>query len=311
MIALAPLPRGPVRRVAFLGTPALAVPVLEALVNDGVEVAHVVTRADKRRGRGPELSPSPVMECARRVGLPVGHTVDELLDVHRHVPIDLGVVVAYGALIKPNVLREIPMVNIHVSLLPRWRGAAPVERALLAGDSETGVCIMQVEEGLDTGGVLASARMTIDQHTTADDIRARLIADGTVLLLRQLRDGLSVPVPQVGEPSHAAKIEPGELRIDWSRDAASISRLIRLGGAWTTHRGRRLKIHAADVRPSSSEQGSLDRGAILAVDGHVEVGTADGVLVLRSVQAEGKNRMDAGAWANGAQLRPDEVLGDG
>ncbi|MFM8564466.1 MAG: hypothetical protein ACKOCE_11350, partial [Acidimicrobiia bacterium] len=129
--------------------------------------------------------------------------------------------------------------------------------------------------------------------------------------LRQLRDGLSVPVPQVGEPTHAAKIEPGELRIDWSRDAATISRLIRLGGAWTTHQGRRLKIHAADVRPSSSEIGSLDRGAIRTVDGHVVVGTADGVLVLRTVQAEGKNRMDGGAWANGAQFTDLEVFGDG
>lgn len=151
MTALAPLPTGPVRRVAFLGTPALAVPVLEALVNDGIEVAHVVTRADKRRGRGSDLMPSPVKECAQRLGLPVGHAVDELLDLHRRKPVDLGVVVAYGALVKPHVLRELPMVNIHVSLLPRWRGAAPIERALLAGDTETGVCIMQVEEGLDTG----------------------------------------------------------------------------------------------------------------------------------------------------------------
>jgi len=255
--------------------------------------------------------PSPVKECAQRLGLPVGHAVDELLDLHRREPVDLGVVVAYGALVKPHVLRELPMVNIHVSLLPRWRGAAPIERALLAGDTETGVCIMQVEEGLDTGGVLATARMPIDERTTADDIRARLIADGTALLLRQLRDGLSVPVPQEGEPTHAAKIEPGELRIEWSRDAATISRLIRLGGAWTTHRGRRLKIHVADVRPSSSENGSLEGGAIRTVDGHVVVGTADGVLVLRTVQAEGKNRMDAGAWANGAQLTSGEVLGDG
>lgn len=131
------------------------------------------------------------------------------------------------------------------------------------------------------------------------------------MLLRQLRDGLSVPVPQEGEPTHAVKIEPGELRIDWSRDAATISRLIRLGGAWTTHRGRRLKIHAADVRPTSSEIGSLDRGAIRTVDGHVVVGTTDGVLVLRTVQAEGKNRMDAGAWINGVQLTSGEVLGDG
>jgi methionyl-tRNA formyltransferase len=311
MTSLAPLPVGPVRRVAFLGTPSLAVPVLEALVNDGLHVAHVVTRVDKRRGRGSDLSPSPVKECAERLGLVVGHSVDELLEIHRREPIDLGVVVAYGALIKAHVLCELPMVNIHVSLLPRWRGAAPIERALLAGDSETGVCIMQVEEGLDTGGVLASARMPISSDTTADDIRAHLVAAGTELLLAQLRSGLSAPVPQVGEPTHAAKIEPAELRIDWSHDAATISRLIRLGGAWTTHRGRRLKIHVAEVRSNPSDSGPVDRGAIRIVDGDVVVGTAAGVLVLRSVQPEGKNRMDAVSWSNGAKLGRDEAFGDG
>jgi len=310
MTALAPLPNGPVRRVAFLGTPALAVPVLEALVNDGVEVAHVVTRADKRRGRGSELSPSPVKECARRWGLPVGHSVDELLDVHRRRPIELGVVVAYGALIKPHVLREMPMVNIHVSLLPRWRGAAPIERALLAGDTETGVCIMQVEEGLDTGGVLASACMPIGTDTTADDIRARLIADGTRLLLDQLRAGPSTPVPQSGEPTHAAKIEAAELRIDWSRSAEEISRLVRLGGAWTTHRGRRVKIHVA--RTVASTGGDPARPGRLRLEGGgVSVATGSGELSVAVLQAEGKTRMDAVAWANGAQLTDLEVFGDG
>lgn len=310
MTALAPLPRGPVRRVAFLGTPALAVPVLEALVNDGVEVAHVVTRADKRRGRGSELSPSPVKECARRLGLSVGHSVDGLLDVHRHASIDLCVVVAYGALIKPHVLRVLPMVNIHVSLLPRWRGAAPVERALLAGDSETGVCIMQVEEGLDTGGVLASARMTIDHDTTADDIRAQLIADGTRLLLDQLRAGPSTPVPQSGEPTHAAKIEAAELHIDWSRPAEEISRLVRLGGAWTTHRGRRVKIHVARAVASAGVDSGRP-GRLRREGAEVSVTTGDGELWVSVLQAEGKTRMDAVAWANGAQFTDLEVFGDG
>jgi len=309
MTALAPLPNGPVRRVAFLGTPALAVPVLEALVNDGVEVAHVVTRADKRRGRGFELSASPVRECARRWGLPVGHSVDELLDVHRRRPIELGVVVAYGALIKPHVLREMPMVNIHVSLLPRWRGAAPIERALLAGDTETGVCIMQVEEGLDTGGVLASACMPIGRDTTADDIRSRLIADGTTLLLRQLRDGLSVPVPQEGEPTHAAKIEPGELRIDWSRSAEEISRLVRLGGAFTTHRGGRLKVHRAEVIDTESTH--RGPGSVRVARDSIEIGAGIGAIRLIEVQPENKARMNASAWANGAKPGSDEVLGGG
>ena len=306
MTQLAPLPKGPIRRVAFLGTPALAVPVLDAIVAAGLDVAHVITRADKRRARGPELSPSPVKECALGHGLTVGHGVDELLERHAEHPIDLGIVVAYGALIKPHILRVIPMVNIHVSLLPRWRGAAPIERALLAGDAETGVCIMQVEEGLDTGGVLAEARMPIDDRTTANDIRSRLIADGTALLLEQLRSGLSVPRPQVGDPTHAAKIEAHELRIDWARDAAYISRLVRLGGAWTTHRGRRLKIHAAETT-----EGNLEPGRIRAVAGEVVIGTGAGSLVVREVQLEGKSRIAASAWANGAQFAPNEVLGDG
>ena len=121
MTQLAPLPKGPIRRVAFLGTPALAVPVLDAIVAAGLDVAHEITRADKRRARGPELSPSPVKECALRHGLTVGHGVDVLLERHAEHAIDLGIVVAYGALIKPHILRVIPMVNIHVSLLPRWR----------------------------------------------------------------------------------------------------------------------------------------------------------------------------------------------
>src|SRR5205807_7717429 len=138
-------------RLAFLGTPEAAVPPLRALVNAGHDVVLVVTQPDKRRGRGSATMPSPVKAAALELGLPVTERVDDVLDAN----VELGVVVAFGRLIKPQVLDKVPMINMHFSLLPRWRGAAPVERAILAGDRETGVAIMQLEEGLDTGPVYA------------------------------------------------------------------------------------------------------------------------------------------------------------
>ena len=191
-------------RLAYFGTPAMAVPSLTALVAAGHEVAIVVTRVDKRRGRGGELSPSPVKQAALALGLPVSHDVDDVLGKG----IELGVVVAFGQLIKPHVLAEVPMVNSHFSLLPRWRGAAPVERAVLAGDAETGVCLMQLEEGLDTGGVYDTVRVPIGAAMTADELRRELVAAGCEQLVRCLAGPLPTPTPQVGEPLYAAKITP-------------------------------------------------------------------------------------------------------
>ena len=154
-------------RLVFLGTPEMAVPPLRALVEAGHDVVGVVTRADTRRGRGGAHSPSPVKAAAEALGIPVGHDPDDVLDAVA-AGAELGVVVAYGRIIKPHLLDAIPMVNLHFSLLPRWRGAAPVERAILAGDPETGVGVMRVEEGLDTGGIYAEARVPIAPDTTAD-----------------------------------------------------------------------------------------------------------------------------------------------
>jgi methionyl-tRNA formyltransferase len=263
-------------RLAYLGTPAMAVPPLEALVAAGHDLAIVVTGADKRRGRGNEVSPSPVKAAALQLGIPVSHAVDDVLTVGA----DLGVVVAFGRLVKPHVLAELPMVNLHFSLLPRWRGAAPVERALLAGDDVTGVCVMAVEEGLDTGGVYARAEVPIGPTTTADELRSELVEAGTRLLVDTLERGLGEATPQVGEPVYAAKIDPAELRIDWSSPAAVTDRLVRLGGGWTTFRGARVKIHAADL--------------------------VDDALIPTVVQPEGKPRMAYDAWRNGARPAPGE-----
>jgi methionyl-tRNA formyltransferase len=279
-------------RLAYFGTPAMAVPPLQALVAAGHEVALVVTRVDKRRGRGAELSPSPVKAAAIELGLPVSHVVDDVLGQG----IELGVVVAFGQLIKPHVLTPfpsgVPMVNLHFSLLPRWRGAAPVERALLAGDTETGVCLMQLQEGLDTGPIYDTVRVPISPTVTADELRQALVAVGTAQLVRCLAAPLGTPVPQQGQPVYAAKIRPEELRIDWSQPAERIDRLVRLGGAWTTFRGKRVKVSAA-TRDDAGE-GSLERPIA-------------GIRLL-VVQPEGRGPMAFADFARGARPDPGETF---
>jgi methionyl-tRNA formyltransferase len=224
-------------------------------------------------------TPSPVKEAAERLGVPVSHSVDDVLEAGA----DLGVVVAYGRLIRRPVLERLAFVNVHFSLLPRWRGAAPVERAILAGDPETGVCLMALEEGLDTGPVYASEAVKIGADTTADALRAQLVEVGTAMLIRELTAGLGEPVPQVGEPTYAAKVDAEELHIDWGRSAVELERLVRVGGAWTTFRGSRLRILRAAVE--------------------------DDTLVPNEVQPEGKAAMSFTAWRNGARVQPGERLG--
>jgi methionyl-tRNA formyltransferase len=284
------------RRLVYLGSPDAAVPPLRALVDAGYEVALVVSQPDRKRGRGGALVPSPVKAAALELGLPVSDKVDDVLDAGA----DLGVVVAFGKLIKPHVLERLPMINVHFSLLPRWRGAAPVERAILAGDAETGVDIMQLEEGLDTGGIYAEERITIGPEESADELRGRLVALGTELLVRTLADGLGEPTPQQGEPTYAAKLDPSEFELDWSRPAVELHRVVRLGRAWTTFRGKRLKVLAARLAASDAAPG--------VIDGDV-VGTGDSGLELVTVQPEGKGPQAASAWRNGARPQPGERLG--
>jgi methionyl-tRNA formyltransferase len=289
-MALAPAPTHP-RRLVFLGTPEFATTPLQALVDAGWDVALVVSQPDKRRGRGAGLMPSPVKRAALGLGLPVSDRVDDVLDTGA----DLGVVAAFGRLIRAHVLERLPLVNLHFSLLPRWRGAAPVERAILAGDERTGVDLMVIEEGLDTGGVYARAEVAIGPDETADELRARLTALGTELLLANLRDGLPEPTPQEGEPTYASKIDPAELQIDWGRPAVDIHRLVRIGGAWTTHRGHRLKVWRTAL--------------VSAGPGDIAVPAGDGPIQLAEVQPEGRRRMSARAWANGVHWRLGDRVG--
>jgi len=285
-------------RLAFLGTPELAAGTLRALAAAGHDVRLVVTRPDARRGRGTEVSPSPVRQAALQLGLPVTHSPADVVSSGA----DLGVVVAYGRLVKPDVLAAVPMVNVHFSLLPRWRGAAPVERAVLAGDPETGVCLMELEEGLDTGPVYARTVTPIGPDETVAELRDRLGELGTDLLLKNLSAGLGDPQPQVGEPTYASKITVDELRLDFDQAAEVCNRVVRVGRAWTTWRGKRLIVHRARVL---SERQELSAGKIQ----EDMVGTAQGALELLVVQPEGKPAMDGAAWARGARPTAGERLG--
>lgn len=269
-------------RVVYLGTPADAVAPLRALHEAGHDIVLVVTQPDRKRGRGGALVPSPVKVVAAELGLPVA-TPDrsrDVLDQVRATGAELGVVVAFGQILPVALLEALPhgFVNVHFSLLPRWRGAAPVERAILAGDAETGVDIMAIEAGLDTGPVYASDRTPIDPSETAGELHARLVAMGTALLLRALPDVPgAVPTPQVGEPTYAEKLTVDEFEVDPDAPAVDLDRLVRAGnprpGAWILVEGKRLKVWRAHV--------DADR------------------FVPDEVQLEGKRPMPYSAWLAG------------
>jgi methionyl-tRNA formyltransferase len=298
--ALAALP-AQVRRVAYLGNPSVAVPPLEALVADGFEVAAVVTGADRRRGRGSTVSPTPVKQAAVALGLEVHHD----LGVLDEIDVDLGVVVAFGSILPTAVLQRCPMVNLHFSLLPRWRGAAPVERAILAGDPTTGVCVMQVVPALDAGGVLACVEVPLAPDSTLQSVWDDLARLGGSLLVDTLSGTLPEPKPQEGEITYAHKLGAEDVRLDWALPAEVLERRVRVGGAWTTVRNKRLRVIAAtacDASPDDPRHGELR--------GHV-VGTGSGTLQLDEVIAEGRARQAGLDWSRGARLEPGERLGAG
>ena len=279
------------------------------LIENGVRVEAVVTRPDKRRGRGSETSPSPVKATAVRFNIPCFDSIDAVLD-HLHHQESLvgvtGVVVAYGRILKEPLISLIPLVNLHFSLLPRWRGAAPVERAILSGDATTGSSIMQIEEGLDTGGVFAVEEVDVLSHESADELRSRLGVVGARQLVQLLRDGFPQPAPQNGEPVHAEKISPAELQIHWSQPAINAQRQVRVGGAFTYFHNARVKVLDARVHNNDAENTggtSFTTGAIVQLRKEgVVVQTANGQLLVSQVQAESKKPMLARDWANGLRV---------
>ncbi|MBK5289885.1 MAG: methionyl-tRNA formyltransferase [Acidimicrobiia bacterium] len=243
-------------KLVYFGTPAAAVPPLEALAAAGHEIALVVTQPDRRRGRGSGLVPSPVKAAAEALGLPIvtPEKSGEIVDEVRALQADLGVVVAFGQLLPQALLDAIPggLVNVHFSLLPRWRGAAPVERAILADDRETGVCIMGVELALDAGPVYAREVLTIAPTETAGELHGRLAAAGTELLVRTVPRVAEVePEPQRGDAVYAEKLTVDEFELDLNRPPAELVRLVRAAnprpGAWLEIAGARCKVWTAHV----------------------------------------------------------------
>lgn len=279
---------------------------LRTLVAAGHDVALVVTQPDKRRGRGGALLPSPVKAAALDLGLTVTDRLEDVLAAGA----ELGVVVAYGRIIPEAVLDQLPMVNLHFSLLPRWRGPAPVERAILEGDAETGVCLMAVEAGLDTGPIYPRTDTVIGDDETAEELRSRLVGLGCRLLEENLAHGVAgLPRArdQAGVPTYAEKILPGDRRIDWELTAIEIHRVVRVGRAWTTWRNHRLGVlataAAAGRPPMAGDRvpGTLEGTTVVAGRGTS--------IVLVSVQPEGKRPMDATDWLRGVRAAPGERLG--
>jgi methionyl-tRNA formyltransferase len=305
-------------RVVFAGTPEVALPALDAVLESDHDVVAVVTRPDARAGRGRTTQPSPVKERALDAGLevltPQRPADPEFVARLGELAPDCCAVVAYGALIPQHVL-DIPRhgwVNLHFSLLPAWRGAAPVQRAILAGDTVTGASTFRLEAGLDTGPVYGVLTTDIGPRETAGELLDRLARDGAGLLVATLdgiADGSVLAQPQPVEGvSLAPKLDPADVHIDWTTPAVHIDRLIRAGtpapGAWTTFRSRRLRL--GPVRPVHDAAADLAAGEIAVGGGRVLVGTGGGTVELGEVRPEGKPSMPAAAWANGARLEPAE-----
>jgi len=310
-------------RLVFAGTPVTAVPSLDLLLqSDRHEVVAVVTRPDRPAGRGRTLTPSPVRVRAAEAGIevltPERASDPQFLERLRELSPDCCPVVAYGALLKPEAL-AIPKhgwVNLHFSLLPAWRGAAPVQHALLAGDDVTGASTFLIEEGLDTGPVFGTFTTTIGAHETTGDLLGRLDVDGAGLLLATLdgiADGSLVAQPQPADgESYAPKLTVDDARIDWSAPALRIDRLVRActpdPGAWTTLRDRRVKL--GPVRIVADGPGDD------AVPGTIRTTNADDVVVatgsawvrLDDVRPEGKPVLSAASWVRGLRLTAEDVF---
>ncbi|WP_122261068.1 methionyl-tRNA formyltransferase [Ornithinimicrobium cerasi] len=310
-------------RVLFAGTPQVAVPSLEALLASGHEVVGVLTRPDARSGRGRHTRSSPVRAVAEAAGLPVlaperlrDEGVRSQLEALRP---DGCAVVAYGALVPPDLLALAPhgWVNLHFSLLPAWRGAAPVQHAVLAGDDVTGAVTFVLEEGLDTGPVLGRLTESVRPRDTSGDLLGRLAVSGAELLVATfdaLEAGTLVPAPQPADGvSHAPRLEVADARVDWARPAFAVDRLVRAmtpaPGAWTTWRGERLKLDP--VRPVE-DGGTVPRlgpGQLHAGRKEVLVGTATTPVRLGTVRPHGRKDMPAADWARGVRPEEGERLG--
>ncbi|MFJ4284455.1 methionyl-tRNA formyltransferase [Paenarthrobacter nicotinovorans] len=303
-------------RVLFAGTPAVAVPSLDALVKAGFDVVAVLTRPDAPLGRKRVMTPSPVAARAEELGIDIIRAAkvdaDTTARIADYAP-DVAAIVAYGGIV-PRPALDVPKhgwVNLHFSLLPAWRGAAPVQRSLMAGDDITGAVTFQLEEGLDTGPVFGTLTEAVSPEDTAGDLLERLSFSGAVLLsqtLSAIDAGQASPQPQTGEVSLAPKLSLDDGRLDWQKPALALTRQARgvtpEPGAWTTLDGQRVKLESVGLRP---EVRDLAPGAI-RVDGKVVlVGTGSHAIELGRIQPAGKKMMSSADWARGLAA-PERVV---
>jgi methionyl-tRNA formyltransferase len=302
-------------RLAFMGTPDFAISGLAALIAAGHEVACVYSQPPRRAGRGHGELPSPVDAFGSAKGIEVRTPVSLKGAAEQAafgaLGLDVAVVAAYG-LILPKAILAAPRhgcLNIHASLLPRWRGAAPIQRAILAGDHETGVTIMRIDEGLDTGPMLMRESVAIAPAATAGDLQDRLAALGARMIveaLARLEAGTLGEEPQTGEgATYAAKIDRAETRIDWTRPAAELERMVRAfaptPGAWFELYGERIRILAAEITGARGKPGTV-------LDEHLTIACGAGAIRLTRLQRAGKAAMDAGAFLRGKAIAAGVVL---
>ena len=300
-------------RLIFMGTPDFSVPTLLELVAHGHEIVAVYTRAPKPGGRrGLQLQPTPVEEAARKLGVPVltpkTLKTPEALEEFRAFDADAAVVVAYG-MILPQAILDAPKLgcyNLHASLLPRWRGAAPINRAIMAGDAESGVMVMKMDIGLDTGDVAMAERLAITDTMTALDLHDRLSRLGADLMVRAMaalaRSGLQLKQQSEDGVTYAAKIDKAEARIDWTRPAREVLRHIHglspFPGAWAELENARVKVLRCELAKGTGAPGEV-------LDDHLTIACGQGAIRLIELQREGKARMQAADFLRGVPLKPD------
>ena len=308
-------------RIIFAGTPEFAASSLQALLETEHEICAVYTQPDRPAGRGRKLTPSPVKQLALQHQIPVEQPENFKNEQDRQrlerYQADVMIVVAYGLLL-PQLILDAPKhgcINVHASLLPRWRGAAPIQRAILAGDKETGVCIMQMEAGLDTGPVLAEVRCAIADTETATSLHDRLAELGANTLVEALTDlparQRNAQVQDDANTTYASKLDKSEALIDWQKSAAEIDRQIRAFNPWpvsfTQWKEQPLRIWQASLITGNSQSSA---GTVLSVTKQgIDVATGDGIIRLQQLQAPGKKAMPVADFINANRIEVGETLG--
>lgn len=307
-----------------MGTPDFSVGALEALIKAGHQITAVVTQPDKPKGRGKELQMSPVKQCALKYDIPVFQPVkikaQEEVSILRNFEADIFIVAAFGQILSEEILKmpRFGCINIHASLLPKYRGAGPIQRVILEGEKETGITIMQMDKGIDTGDILLQSSFPIDPKETGDSLHDKLAEEGARLIveaLEKIEAGEITPRKQKEEEAcYAGMLQKSMGRIDWNKDAVQIERMVRGLNSWpsayTTYRGKTLKIWDSDISENETASEEVVPGMVTAVKKDaIYVRTGEKELRITELQLEGKKRMAVKDFLLGYQIKAGEMLG--